>query len=597
MSISLILQTLLSTAAVMATVLVILFVVTGIGLLTSFSWQQGVGVRIRSAIWLGWFWVAVYVSTAHLFFAMKPPVAVPLIIAGLMGWFLLVRKSGFPKLKLRGQPWWIYSAWAALFALFVLLSNQTLRAPIFNFDAGWYRVPFTTWISNFPAVPGLSNLNLYFGYGHFTDVLSALLTAPFSDGSGYRLISLLFLTAFAIDILIRTLPRLRSKNPEVWTLSTTFSGLSFLALLIITPNASIWVATPIVDLPVAIMFLAAIAYQLEAFNQTKRALMLVSVALLAATSVLRPPYLVALVIVFLGFWLISYKPPSSFFRRIWNSNHDQRVLAVGVAVLFASSAIGTAVRTGFPFFPFSRFAGMASDWSIPLETLSFARSLNQMHSFVWTVSDPSQIPTITFSSAIRAALREPSVQFLIGSAFTAIVLRWLYRVVPNEIPVDRSFRYYVTGVWAAPASVVALTAWASAQPRFFWGPLIALGVIPLSVLIHKSVTTARRSRRSRVSVLLASLLFAIWLLVIFLQKGYVGSALLNPVMANGPGPLGSQTSSQAVGEVLKTDSGLEVFIASKDGQCWQQEPPCSFTLDERLELRGETLREGFRIRQ
>jgi len=194
-------------------------------------------------------------------------------------------------------------------------------------------------------------------------------------------------------------------------------------------------------------------------------------------------------------------------------------------------------------------------------------------------------------------MREPSVQFLIGSAFTAIVLWWLYRVLPNEIPVDRSFRYYVTGVWAAPASVLALTAWASAQPRFFWGPLIALGVIPLSVLIHKSVTTARRSRRSRLSVLLASLLFAIWLLVIFLQKGYVGSALLNPVIANGPGPLGSQTSSEALGEVLKTDSGLEVFIASKNGQCWQQEPPCSYTLDERLELRGETLREGFRIRQ
>lgn len=207
MSAQLIFQTALSTIAVMLTVTAIIFVVIGVGLLTTNWWGGQTSVKIRSAIWLGWFWVAVYVSVAHLFLAMQPPVAIPIFVASTIGWLLLIQslvkaKSQSPDRgqsvvrKAQKRPPWRYLVWALALGLFALLSNQVLRAPVYHSDAGIYRIPYSLLTNEYPEIPGIANLNPEFGFGHITDTISGLLAGFLAQNEGYRFINIVFLSVY-----------------------------------------------------------------------------------------------------------------------------------------------------------------------------------------------------------------------------------------------------------------------------------------------------------------------------------------------------------------------------------------------------------------
>ena len=129
----------------------------------------------------------------------------------------------------------------------------------------------------------------------------------------------------------------------------------------------------------------------------------------------------------------------------------------------------------------------------------------------------------------------------------------------------------------------------SPNPRYVTGLLAAATCL----LITMAFMVSRPNRYQFAGVTaLASILF----LSVFLQKGYLGSALLNPVMANGEGIYGAHSPPEAVVQPFVTESGL-VLKYAPDWQCWLEAPPCTFSPNPELELRGETLREGFRIRQ
>jgi hypothetical protein len=566
----------------MVTVSVILFVVTGIGLLTSFSWQQGVGVRIRSAIWLGWFWVTVYVSTAHLFFAMKPPVALPLIMAGLIGWFLLIRKSGFPKLKLRGQPWWVYGTWAPLFALFILLSNQALRAPVYHSDAGWYRIPFITWIIELPAVPGLANLNTYFGYGHPSDVITGMLTSMTAAQGPIYFFSLLLLASIMWEILFR-LSDTKDMNDRLILDSESFFILSALiALILITPFSSIWVSSPEVDVPTAALVVMGAAYTLSSSRKNLGPLS-VGILLTFFAVALRPINL-SLLLIILVFLVASRHQ----FRASLQTQHSRFIWfsLLGGFALISLTLVGNFIRTGYIFFPYFRQFSPVSDWAISQETLNASLGSIKDWGLAWTTQRPEQLSDLSSDVVVAAILQAPVVQIVL-----ACMLLWLLanlaagrrRATPLEVA---SRRLLMLGASLALLIVIVM----APDPRFAYGPLLLLGLIPLStawsqINLHQVSRTIRQ-------LWVATLTVAC--LTIFLQKGYLGSALLNPVMADGSGPFGAHSPPEAVTETFVTNSGLEIKYAP-DWLCWATEPPCTFAPNPDLELRGETLREGFRI--
>jgi hypothetical protein len=588
MSLSLIFQTLLSTAAVMATVSVILFVVTGIGLLTSFSWQQGVGVRIRSAIWLGWFWVAVYVSTAHLFFAMKPPVAVPLIIAGLLGWFLLVQKSGLPKFKLRGQPRWVYGTWAALFALFALLSNQTLRTPTSSADSGYYRIPYATWAEAEPLITGLANLNVWLGYGQFTDTLGS-----FVNTQTFRFLTLLFLTGLIVEILFR----IGVESNKRLSGSSQLLGLSYVAiglvgLLLATPWASYWVSTPTVDVITPVLTIIGIGYLLNWFIELQGGAtpndLLVAIAAMATAAALRTN--IALLLLGAIAIVVAFKSSKARTNKAiltsLNEVAPSLFTALGLLWLGLMTMTGNLLRTGFPLFPVSSIGGVDSNWSIGPSRLKEVQQINYTSAQTW-VSDlpygqtPWDLPTI-----LGAALAEPTIQVLMVASVSFATAISLVRNGRMSTRSKRATTPFLAIIFLL-VIVTTLTLLFAPNPRYVAGLLMALSSALLAFAIVQFSARLKLLFPALVSLSAA-------LVVVFLQKGYLGSALLNPVMADGSGPFGAHSPPEAVTETFVTNSGLEIKYAP-DWLCWATEPPCTFAPNPGLELRGETLREGFRI--
>lgn len=600
----------------MLTVSAILFVVIGVGLVTTTWWGGSTSVMVRSGIWLGWFWVAVYVSVAHLFFAMQPPVAIPIFIASSIGWLLLTRhllrvrrlrsskRESATKRELTNgrlaRPRWHYVVWALAFALFALLSNQVLRAPIYHSDAGIYRIPYSLLTAQYPEIPGIANLNPEFGFGHLTDTVSGLIGSLLTVNEGYRFIGVLLMTGLVMENVMRLT---KSKAPQIYWRNggNSFFLLTLFALLLINPWASVWVGTPTVDLPTAIFFLVAVGYSVEFLRSGRPNLLYTAIAALILVSALRQANAILLVFLLIAF---LYRRPS-FVAGVTLSSLIRKspaflflLFASGAVALLGSMVSRTGIRTGIPLYPLSSLGALNVDWRMPGGADAVARAKLQDLSVAWAVSDAREIPEVTATTLLQAAIREPVLQVTLALLAVSVLLTWLNKQPNNSSVATANVMAATVLLWSGCVAIVISAAWLARDPRYFWGPLLSLGLIPISVLLSSASRSLSSNKPRPINPISISLgVLATAYLLIFLQKGYLGTALIDPALASGNGLFGAQTAPAPIGKFVRTDSGLEVFAVTEGPSCYIEEQPCSYTVDKRLELRGETLREGFRIRQ
>ena len=126
---------------------------------------------------------------------------------------------------------------------------------------------------------------------------------------------------------------------------------------------------------------------------------------------------------------------------------------------------------------------------------------------------------------------------------------------------------------------------------------MTIGLLPLAVATFESESLLALTPRNSSPFVIAIAMSSVMFLAILFDRAFLASALIKPVVQSYTGILTFPSVPDPEIQFLETKRRLKIAIANSDAKCWQQEPPCSFTLDERLELRGETLREGFRIRQ
>ena len=513
-----------------------------------------VGRKVRNPAILGWFGL-MGVTSAALLLGLIVPLGAP--AARIAAWIVLI-------VGLLGFVWArLWKRWRLLLVVAVLAGIAALLSSVVpsNYDLGLYHAGSIAYVREGGSVIGLANLHDRFGFSSSMWPLSAFLGLGLWDGSEFRLVNGLLLALLVSDVLTRIRSR-RAGQPG--TVVLTSGAVLLLGAVIQYPGRLI--ASSAQDWAVAVLIVVSAAYLVDALTYPRRHhVVTAAIGAAALAGAMRPTgwiYAIATVAV-LG--LVNY-------RRI-GLNFAARALApglIGAVALGTLTAIRDALISGWLLFP----AGV-----VPLPV-------------PWRYPDPTST-----SQGITAWARAPFQDTSQTLADNAWIPGWLIR-----LPTDWAFFAMVVLLlvliaWcvASPAtrasfwaqqrvvtlalipSGVVLIAWfvTAPDPRFAWGPLLLVVLIPLGFL----VPTITRPWVWLAAVAVAS----IAIVAVAVARGSV----LNVSLHLKPMP-------GAIVEIGSLADGTSVVIPVNGDQCWGEFPLCRpWYSSADVALRGETWQSGF----
>ena len=465
----------------------------------------------------------------------------------------------------------VYLAWAAL-------------GPVTNYDTGLYHLGAIRYAADYPTISGLANLYFPFGYNNAQFPLAAFLGNGPWGGEGYRLLNGLLFAGLVADLFLRG--RSRSLGTYVLLVGSVVVAIPMVAL------DDYWITSPTSDSSVFILTMVAVVYLADGLAKARSAPnkagadLLVALVLAVLTVTLRPLMAVfALAMLAVVIYVQLRKTPGAGRPRL-----PGRAWALWAGLAAALATVQSARDY------------LLSGWlQYPLSLLPF--------NVPWRAPDPVWNRTPTLGAA-----RDPSDLWAATEGY-AWIGPWLGRL-PSQ------WEAYLLALLLLAAAVGLFTArglirlrvlvvalipvialdvlWFLASPpsfRFAWGPLFALGVIPLGAALqawHRARTPRPTTLATAtmtvaaLAVLAITAVTAIWrsdpqTRTTAVEWRLGGVALSFPATPITEAPVTERT----------LDSGLTVLIPTESDQCWANYPLCTAQLESTVALRGADIAEGF----
>lgn len=564
-----------------------------------FVWQPN-GTRF----WLGWACVLLLVQLWH--FVLPVNWLCTLVMGGIglpLGVWCVLRERRRWRLLLRGWP-----AWAGLAAglLFLVLAVPRAMASPISYDSGLYYFQAIRWTLEYPLVPGLGNLHLrlafhqcffpfvalldvypYAKHGHHVansllllagsfQGLAALCrmlavavrpppvakarprrknqpaSAPAATPVGFRVLYLiqLSLPVLLLAVYLHLILSQRIACPSPDTASSAFQVVLFLCAW------RLWTALPLspragTSLGQLLLVLGATAIALKLSNA-----MLAGVLALASLGLL-------------GAQLGRH----GTWRALARALRPGMLLATLIGVTWLCRGL---VLSGSPLFP-SPALYVGTDWAVPRTTLAKA---------VDTVT--------TFARTPGASLKKDGAQDWLRP--------WLKRHVERQFVSTVYPAALGLGLWLAgiclvrflrrsrlilllPVTILlSLVFWFLAAPDIrFAGALFAL--LPVAA---GGILLLNCERRWTWALVLIALALVLWTPMVVRQISGRHNAGETPWA-------GFQPMPRALMRTATSHSGLVVNVPVKRDQCGDEPLPAAPNLKSNLELRGTSLRSGFRL--
>ena len=464
----------------------------------------------------------------------------------------------------------IYLAWAAL-------------GPVTNYDTGLYHLGAIRYAADYPTIPGLANLYFPFGYNNAQFPLAAFLGNGPWGGEGYRLVNGLLFAAMVTDLILRS--RSRSLGTYVLIVGSVVVAVPMVAL------DDYWITSPTSDSAVFILTMVAVAYLADGLAKATSvpnragADLMVALTIAVVTVTLRP--LMAIFVLAMLAVVI--------YVQLRNSRHIGPALIrwPGWAGWVGLSAALAAVQSARDY--------LLSGW------LQYPLSVWPLN-VPWRAPDPVWNRTPTLGAA-----RDPSDLWAategygwIGAWISRLPTQWetyllvllLVTAAIGVLTTRGAVRLRVLVLALIPVITVDLL-WFLASPpsfRFAWGPLFALGVLPLGAVLQAwgngpAVRTRVHTATigvAALSVVVITAVTALWrsdphtrTSAIEWRLGAVGLSL----------PATPITEAPVIERSL--ESGLTVLIPTESDQCWNNYPLCTAQLEPTVSLRGSGIAEGF----
>lgn len=571
--------------------------------------------RIRISLWLGLTQVTVLLIAINFFAPLgsMTPLAWIVALASLSVAVWLLRRGwqrGRTAVSTTGSETrrpttWQATLWTLIpitaLMLFVILSAHSFAGPLGNWDAGLYHLNAIQYAAEYPTIPGLANFHSRLGTNSASTLISAMLAATPWGIEAFRLLVGLFVFLFVIDLIIRLLD-VRRTSISPGTLIMLLAATGFIPSLMVSPEVLITSPTP--DTISMILVVVTVAYLIDAFwmRHSTWSVMAAIVAVLAAT--MRTQLWVFTVLIILV--LIAHALRSHHRSRDWRNNRV--FIAIG-AVLTALSIVGMMIRdyflSGWLLFPATLFP-MPVDW----------RVLDPAGSREWILSwarEPGGSPEIVLNSWswlwpwVTRSASDWAIQLAAGMLLASLLI-WLFiKFNPSSgkgINTTSPSPIGVKGLLLLMIPVLgSMSVWffTAPDPRFAWGSIAALGLIPLTLAIARLARVFTVPRNSvAVTVLVASLMTLVIagpaISNILQVRGFVTEGFELRTYSFGPINIRANITpveSATIVEFQLNDGNI-IMTPTQDDRCHLSFPTCSPYPDPTMQFRGDSIADGFR---
>lgn len=524
----------------------------------SISW-----IFIRVSLWFGTGLVCLVVLAMSLVVPLGGRIATTALagcgVLGVIGCLWIVR-SWRGRVASPGLAGWIL---LSILLLGCMILAWWASGEPSNYDTGLYHLGAISYAGEFPVIPGLANLHERFGFNSSMWPVAAVVDVGLLDGQGFRFVNGLLCWALVIDLCLRLVDRRSRTSPATYALTAS----TVLVLGAVAQYPGRLIASPAQDTALTVLTLVSAAYLLDfvvqASSSAAHGSIAVTVGLIGGT--IRPLGWVFAGGVIAVVALLSLRDP----ERRWT-----RAQAWTVAV-FAVGLVGVmlvrdALLSGWLLYPLSWFA-VPVDWQVvdpghaARDISGWARTPFQdvdltLQDSTWIWGWLVRLPTDWSIPALLLLLGSTAV-----AAFTPGARRALRAGWPSVL------------VTMSPA-LVTLAVWfvTAPDPRFAWGPLLAVGVIPLGVALTGMDLPS-------VTALCFTTIFLALLVLAFLRGSF--QAMSNQFVDPPP----------VLVEQERLSDGTSVQVPVVGDQCWSTYPLCTpWYADRTVRVRGSDIGSGFR---
>jgi len=437
---------------------------------------------------------------------------------------------------------WLSKIGLAVLSLLTILA--TLHVSLNN-DSGLYYIQFIKWMNSYPVVPGLANLHDRLGFNSHWHLLNAAFNVnhfvPLGTNDLNALLFLLFGVA-SFDAANR-LAKEPSIDNAVWALAPL---VWFLLARFLTSTAP--------DLPATLLPL--LYFTLSVGTRREGLLPVVSMLMAFAITVkvISAIHVLALLPLVFHYWKKKDLKPT--------------IIGAAVALLVLIPwFIRNMIQTGYLIFPMESIDIFHFDWKVPSELAANARKMVDTHARTgsYDLSLYGQPLGSWFHIWLGAQSKTVLAVFAVGFAGIALMSCSFFigafkRMLPQPA---------VVAFIGISAIISVLFWWISGpNPRFIYGIVFFAALMLLAAFM----LMLNWSKWLRFMPIAALLPFA------FILHGMLAE----------PGPKRPTDFSQ-----MQHING-QVYYPMGTDKCWDHNLPCANTDRTDLELRGESLREGFR---
>ncbi len=523
----------------------------------------------------GFCWLTAFTTICSIFIALDSTFQLTISIFSI-SLFLFKFKEIIPISSIKALKLPRIALIFLLFFAFVLFYEAA--SPTKIHDTGSYHLATMNWIEQYPTIPGLGNLygRLALNSSIFTVSTLFILRGVFHQP--ILAINLFFFLLILFRIIKESVAAYDKKQFHI-----AFFHTSYLFILFFQLKAFIASASP--DLLLAILtyysFLIFINLEKEWTNQEQfilLAILIFTIPILKISQLFVP----------ILFFILAYNQKSLFKKYFLLTN-------LSLLVIFIIPwLIKSVILSGYLIYPFFQIDLFNVDWKIPkFSVFDSTFAINSISSEQYFAKSWARIPDRHFSEVLTLSYSEWVPQWfrlqsniskllIVGAALSPISLVFLWKQIPKTYVQFWIFSYFNLIYWALNAP----------DFRFAHANIVLCFLMPFLFFLKK----IPQSKNKIVFLSTLAIFTAYFLFTVLINPktrinaNQLAKTTVLPTKYSSEKTLGSPSNYKTIQNINFQ------YIVPLNGACDDTQQPCSPYPNPQLEMRGATVREGFRIR-
>jgi len=525
-----------------------------------------------SILWLSGLAVITTLSSLFsLFLSIGLIVHLIILIGAIILGHFWQKSIGFNKIQvnLKSIHWlvWVFGT-----LLFISTLEIATRVPS-NPDSGLYHAQMIRWIETYPVIPGLGNLHTRFAFNSSWFVSNALFSFAFFGGQSFHLLPSAFF-GIVLFVGLQGLQQLLNKG---------FSYTNFFRLLLIPISfytLASEVSSPGTDLPVTLITWILIGKSIEIIESKER-----------------PDPIDVVIFTLISLYAITIKLSAAplFLFAVWALITSKSItkpiiiFSSGIAGLFVILPwlIRNVVISGYLIYPFPVIDLFTIDWKIPYEIAindqiiiqSWGRIPGQ-HTTTVALMTFSQWVVIWYENLTK--FRKIIIDIIMLSPIIFLIFYFF------PIRTFISFKNYISNYMPIITIIYCgLCFWFFGAPDFRFGYGLLLSAIVLVALPFVNLVYILFKKWSKVITLIVAF-GVIGFQILFLGQSFEASSIISRLLIPA-----DYKSLPTIPCDMNDFSILQPDINSWS-ECWYEPFPCTPICETSIEMRGDSLQDGFR---